>query len=112
MAPRVIETLFLHQDAIARHLAAPMLLEREAYLGELLASGKERQFVADRAFMLCYIVNRQWFAAAAVTEDDISKALNEWLGGPAEGDPASLRHRGSSFIAAARSWTKFLGTLE
>ncbi len=104
----VIERLFLHQDAIKRHLVAPMLPEREAYLGKLLASGHKRQFVADRAATLCHIVVRQWFVKTA-TEDDILEALKEWLGESADQEPALLRHRGRYFIAVARSWTKFRG---
>jgi len=48
-APRVIEELFIHRDAIVRHLTAPMLDERGAYLEQLLALGHKRAFVAERA---------------------------------------------------------------
>ena len=65
-ATGVIERLFYIRDAIGRHLAAPMLSAREAYLGKLLASGHKRQFVADRAATLCHIVNRQWFAESSL----------------------------------------------
>ena len=109
MAAGVIEGLFFHQDAIERHIAAPMLREREAYLGKLLASGHKRQFVADRASTLCHIVNHQWFAGLAATEGDIIKALTESQRETVDQDPALLRHRGRTFIAVARSWTKFLG---
>lgn len=55
-ALRVLEVLFIHRDAIARHLAAPMLGERETYLERLLALGHKRKFVAERASMLRNVV--------------------------------------------------------
>ncbi len=45
----VLEKLFVHRDTIAKHLAAPMLSERQIYLSKLLAAGHKKQFVADRA---------------------------------------------------------------
>lgn len=106
----VIERLFVHQDAIARHLAAPMLVERQVYLGKLLASGYKREFVADRASTLCHIVTRGWFMQPDVTEEDILAALPEWIGEGAPQDTKALRHRGKYFVAVARHWTKFLCT--
>src|SRR5271163_4203505 len=55
-AIRVIGGLFIHRDAIARHLTAPMLSERETYLGQLLSLGHKRQFVAERASMLLNVI--------------------------------------------------------
>lgn len=106
----VLEKLFVHRDTIAKHLAAPMLSERQNYLSKLLAAGHNRPFVADRASALCNIANRHWFTGAQVTEQEILKVLVERLGGSAPQDERILRQRGEYFIATARGWTKFLGT--
>lgn len=106
----VIEKLFVHRDAIARHLAAPMLPERQAYLGKLLASGFKRKFVADRASTLCHIANQKWFTGPKVTEQEILNVLIQWLGDSAPQDLNALKYRGKYFIAIVRRWTKFLGT--
>ena len=108
--PKVMEKLFFHQDTIARHLAAPLLRERQVYLGKLLAAGYKRQFVADRASTLCHIVERGWFAEPEVREENILSTLIVWLGNSAPTELKALRYRGKDFISIARHWTTVLGT--
>ncbi len=106
----VIEKLFVHRDAIARHLSAPLVRERQAYLSKLLAAGYNRQLVADRASTLCHIATRGWFAQSEVTEEDIFGTLVLWVGKGVPQDSKTLRYRGKQFVAVARHWTRFLGT--
>ena len=74
-APGVIEGLFIHRDAIARHLTAPMLSEREIYLGQLLVLGHKRKFVAERASMLLNVVEHlHKLSTTQITEGDITSA--------------------------------------
>ncbi|HMD20546.1 MAG TPA: hypothetical protein VKH40_09500, partial [Alloacidobacterium sp.] len=78
-APRVIEELFIHRDAIVRHLTAPMLDERGAYLEQLLALGHKRQFVAERASMLRNVVEHMGnLSSAHITEEAIDGAARRW----------------------------------
>jgi site-specific recombinase XerD len=104
----VFQQLFVHQDAIQRHLSAPMLSERQAYLGHLLSAGYKRQFVADRASTLCYIASQGWFKEPRVTDEDILTALPLWIGDGAPQDSKELKNRGKLFVAVARHWAKFL----
>ncbi|WP_443082591.1 tyrosine-type recombinase/integrase [Terriglobus sp. ADX1] len=85
-----------------------MLSERQDYLGKLLSSGYQRQFVADRASTLCHIVTQGWLTGAEVTDDDIVSVLPLWIGEESPQDPKLLRQRGKYFIAVARHWTKYL----
>ena len=109
-APRVIEELFIHRDAIARHLTAPMLGERETYLEQLLALGHKREFVAERASMLRNVVEHMHnLSSAPITEEAIISAARRWSS-ILDGEGIQIS-RGVSrdFMAVARSWFRHLG---
>jgi len=107
---QVIEGLFVHRDAIARHLNAPMLQERQAYLASQLALGRKPKHVSNAASLLCQVIRLvEQMNEIEVSEEDIVKAATRWL---AE-TPSSCRNDGSrrneSFKTLARSWFRFLG---
>ncbi len=110
-APRVIEELFIHRDAIARHLTAPMLGERETYLEQLLALGHKREFVAERASMLRNVVEHMHnLSPTTITEEAIISAARLWSS-ILKGVVIKTSDRVSrEFIAVARSWFRHLGT--
>ena len=109
-APRVIEELFIHRDAIARHLTAPMLGERETYLEQLLALGHKREFVAERASMLRNVVEHMHnLSSAPITEEAIISAARRWSS-ILHGEGIQISDRVSrDFMAVARSWFRHLG---
>ena len=109
-APRVIEELFIHRDAIARHLTAPMLGEREAYLEQLLALGHKREFVAERASMLRNVVEHmRHLSSAPITEEAIDSAARRWAGLLKDPGTEPSKRVSREFVAVARSWFRHLG---
>ena len=109
-APRVIEGLFIHRDAITRHLSAPMLSERETYLGGLLELGYKRKFVAERASMLLNVLEQMHNPSTTqIREADItSAALRSARSFSNEGAEIS-RGVSRDFVAVARGWFRHLG---
>ena len=116
MAPqagRVIEGLFKHKDAIARHLSGPMLYEREAYLLQLLQAGCSHRFLAGRAWMLCHVARLLTPTdGGRVSEAAVSLAALKWLEEDSPQPWRGKRRKDSQFKAVARSWYKFLGAFE
>ena len=109
-APRVIEGLFIHRDAIARHLAAPMLSERETYLGQLLALGHKRKFVAERASMLRNVVEHMHnLSPTPITEGAITSAARRWASILNDPGAETSKRVSREFVAVARSWFRHLG---
>ena len=110
---RLFEGLFRHKDAVARHLKAPMLCEREAYLVQLAESGYSRRFLTDRAWMLCHVARLLRPADDGnVSEATVSSAATRWLAEGALQPWHGKRAKDSQFKAVARSWYKFLGRYE
>lgn len=109
-APRVIEELFIHRDAIARHLAAPMLGERQTYLDQLLALGHKREFVAERASMLRNVVEHTHsLLPSLITEGAIDSAARRWASLLKDPGAESSKSVSREFVAVARSWFRHLG---
>ncbi len=75
---QVIEVLFIHRDAVLRHIGAPQLREREEYLGRLSASGHTKRFVEARAFTLWHVVRFLNGNEVSITEADIAAAADKW----------------------------------
>src|SRR4051812_3385774 len=103
-----IESLFIHQDAISRHLGAPLLREREAYLWTLFKAGCEPRFLREQASTLLNVVRllKTSQGDGSVDEAAISQATAIWM----SEDPLSQgKRRESRFRAIARSWSRFLG---
>ena len=109
---KVIQGLFRHRDATARHLRAPMLREREAYLVGLVESGHNRRFLTERAWMLCHVSRLLAPEDNRVTEVAIGKAAKRWLLEDSSQPWHGTRLKDSHFKAVARSWYKFLGLYE
>jgi integrase/recombinase XerD len=109
-APRIIEALFIHRDAIDRHLKAPMLSERETYLGLLLALGHKRKFVAERASMLRNVVEyMDNLSPAPITEEAITSAARQWAIIFNNEKVETSKSVSRDFVAVARSWFRHLG---
>jgi hypothetical protein len=73
-SPSIIQSLFVHRDAVTLHLGAPMVVERERYLAALLASGRTRTYVSERATLLRHVV--ETLAPSdpiTITDEDIAK---------------------------------------
>ena len=110
-APRVIEELFIHRDAIARHLTAPMLSERETYLEQLLALGHKRKFVAERASMLRNVVEHMHnLSPTPITEEAINNAARRWASILKDEEAEPSKGVSREFMAVARSWFRHLGS--
>lgn len=110
-APGVIEGLFIHRDAIARHLTAPMLRERQIYLGGLLALGYRRKFVSERASMLRNVVEHMHSVSTThVTESAITSAARRWTEPFRSKGEETSRGVSREFMAVARSWFRHLGS--
>lgn len=98
-----IRGIFVHRDALNRHLSAPRLRDREDYLFRLKCAGHSHKHIGSRASMLLHVDTLvQSTIEGTVGEAEIETALQEWK-----------RKRGMclarEFRAAARSWYKFLG---
>jgi integrase/recombinase XerD len=108
--PRVIEGLFIHRDALARHLAAPMLSERETYLGQLLELGYKRKFVAERASMLLNVVKHiHNLSNTQITEGAITSAALRFARNFNNHGAETSKNVSRAFMAVARSWFRHLG---
>jgi integrase/recombinase XerD len=109
-AIRVIEGLFIHRDAIDRHLTAPMLSERETYLGQLLILGHKRKFVAERASMLRNVVETMHnLSTPLITEGAIVSAARQWAITFNNEEAETSKSISRDFVAVARSWFRHLG---
>ena len=108
---RIIEELFVHRDAIGRHLSAPMLSEREAFLASLFALGRKKKRVSAAASLVCQVIRLvEPMNRNEVTEDEIGKASVRWINESEAGSCDSRYGRGESFRATARAWFRFLGS--
>ena len=103
-----IEGLFVHQDAIDRHIAAPMLRERVAYLSQLMTAGHDRSFVAARASTLLNVTRLMHSIAGSVNEEAIARGAALWIAEARRPTP-SYPCGSKDFVAASRSWFRFLG---
>jgi integrase/recombinase XerD len=108
---RIIEGLFFHRDAVDRHLNAPMLLERESLLWQLIEQGKSRKFVIAFASTLCHIVEHvEPTGKTLVGENDIQEGATRWGLAQAFALPKHGLERERNFRAVARIWFQFNGT--
>lgn len=108
--PRIIEGLFIHRDAIGRHLRAPMLSERETYLKQLLVSGHTQRFVSERASMLRNVVEHMHtLSPPEITEAAIVGAAWQWGRSLNKEKGETSRGISRDFLAVARSWFRHLG---
>lgn len=107
---RLLESLFVHKDAVIKHLAAPMLDEREAYLSHLLVKGCKRAFVIERASTLFQVVRLLVpIEIGLVSEEDIMRASASWASSRPPANQIGTKPTGSHFRAVARSWCRYLG---
>jgi len=110
LALATLQSLFVHQDALARHLRAPMLEKRGAYLARLIEAGRKRRAITESASTVCHVIRLpNSTMAAAVDEADIGEAAKKYV---SETQSTNLPYHRSSirrFKTVARSWCQFLG---
>jgi len=103
----VIQNIYVQKWAIRRHLNAPMLEAREAYLANLIARGFSRRVLLDRATGICDVIQLMHSREiTVVTEKDIAEAAKRWIEASSHGG-SKLDKR---FKATARSWFQFFRT--
>jgi len=108
--PNVIEGLFIHGDAISRHLSAPMLTERQAFLMSLLDLGRKKKQVSAAASLVCQVIRLvEPTTQNEVTEDEIGRASGRWLSESPQVSTEGNSRRGEAFRCVARAWFRFLG---
>lgn len=109
----MIETIFQCRSTRERHLAAPLLVEREQYLTHLLQRGFAKVAVRNTAAYLIHIVRIMSLTTLRnVTQDEIDSAGKLWADydGPLR---KSLQWKGSPRVLAgiAQRWFRFHGQL-
>ena len=113
MGARVIEAISPFRTVHAKHLAAPLLVQREQYLGHLLRQGIERTVVRTTAVYLVHIIRiMELKELRTVEESEIEDAGTLWANyrGPFREKP----HIGGSpdyFTKIAKAWLSFHGKL-
>lgn len=101
----LLKSLFVHRDALTRHMNAPMLRERERYLQHLLELGRRRESVMETAATICHVMRlTRGRNAQSVTEEDISGATQQW-----KEESLHSQKTSANFRATARGWFRFLG---
>ncbi len=96
-------SLFMHRDSRERHLGAPKLQEREAYIAALKRVGFERKFILERSSLVIAVLEHAELGVDGfIGEAEIAAATEAW-----KATRTTKRH--SSFVAAARSWYRFVG---
>ena len=109
-SPSTIKGIFVHRDAIERHLNTPYLAEREAYLASLVAFGHTRAHVSQRATMLRNVVRIIDSSTSKEIRDiDILDGSRQWSDERLSTGLLCAPRHGDSFRATARSWYEFLG---
>jgi integrase/recombinase XerD len=106
-----LEEMMTHPSAIARHRAAPLAKEREAFLNHLSASGLSPSTVRTTASSLLQVVKLLRLRRLRdVTSAEVDRASQQWarrsfIYHNTQPGPFSER----SFGLMARSWLRFLG---
>jgi integrase/recombinase XerD len=109
----MIEGIFKRQSTRALHKNAPFLIERETYLGHLLASGRNKEYLQKTATSLLHIIRLlQLTELRYVDNAEIKSAALQWAS--EETWQRSLRGRrtsADSFMFSARRWLRFQNVL-
>ena len=107
----LIAGLFVHKDAISRHLSAPMVQEREGYLSQLLEAGHTKEFVAAKASALLHVIQPLNPISETEGEEDIADPATMLLVELQHPSLAQNRSRGKDLLAVSRSWTRYIESL-
>ena len=111
LAVKIFEGLFIHQDALKRHLTAPMLAERATYLSRLIDVGRDQKIIKEIASMVCHLVHLGDSAASRIVDDnEIAFLVEKYLSEKRPGKMYSGESEGRHFKSAARCWFRFLGS--
>lgn len=109
----MIESITPFRTVQAKHLAAPLLLEREEYLGHLLRQGFPKMIVRSTAVYLVHIVRiLEMKELRLVEESEVEQAGIFWANyrGPFR-ENRNIRGAPGHFTAIAKAWLSFHGKL-
>jgi len=110
LALTVLKSLFVHQDALDRHLRAPMLEERRAYLAWLMGLGRKRRAITVSASTVCHVIRLlSSTGTRAINEADIASAAERYASETNSSNVPYQRSSVHNFKTVARSWYQFLG---
>lgn len=111
LRPRtILESIFTMESAIGRHLGAPLVCERQAYLQHLFTRGRNRRALREAAYLLLHVVRMLTVKEGGIVRKaDIQSAANQWA-------MEALTHRQAGanktsarrFIAISRDFFQFL----
>ena len=110
----MLETLLEHPFFLNRHRDAPLLNEREAFLGHLQKQGTSRVALRNLSGELIHIVRfLRLEKLRDVSQVEIRRAAQRWVGQQRSNPKArSYGNTASFFIYAAKKWLHFHGCLK
>ena len=102
-------SLFVKASAISRHLNAPMLAEREAYVRHLLSLGRTRKTVREAAVAISHAQRLlDWSASQSISEDELRRAAAARLEEMRLDSRLPIAVSSDQFLCTMRSWVRFL----
>ena len=104
-----VRRMFVYQNAIIRHSSAPMVHEREAFLGHL-KTRVTYKMLKYYASLLCYVVCHMHPSDPnAVSEDEITQGAIQWTNTYPSDPEHRIERKRENFRGLARSFYRFLG---
>jgi integrase/recombinase XerD len=107
----MLSRIVLRSPALARHQAAPLLAEREAYLEHLGREGKSRHKQRDASGYLVQFVTRLHLRRLRMMRlEELRQAAVRWQRGNSQTGTRG-HHSRKAFLRHAKGWLKFHGKL-
>ncbi len=107
----MLSRIVLRSSALARHQAAPLLAQREAYLEHLEKQGKSRHKQRDASTYLVQVVKRLHLRRLRMTRlEELRRAAVRWQQRGAQSATRGPQSR-KAFLRHARGWLRFHGKL-
>jgi integrase/recombinase XerD len=107
----MLSRIVLRPSALARHRAAPLLEQREAYLSHLEKQGKDRLKQRDASSYLVQIVTRLRLRRLRMMRiEELRRAAARWQRRDSQSATGGLQSR-TAFLRHARAWLRFHGKL-
>ena len=105
----MLEKIFRKASVLARHKTAPLLKERQSYLGYLADKGYAVGSLAVCARQLLNIAGELSDSSYPVAQEQIDVAAERWA---ARHDHRYKRSQRKRFVTVAEQWFRFLGQLQ
>ena len=111
---RMLDTILEHPFFLNRHRQAPLLKERESFLGHLQQQGTSRKALRNLSAELLQVVRLlKLTKTREVSLEEIQRAARCWARQQRANPKAhSYGNSASSFIYAAKKWLRFHGRLK